>query len=105
MEKYVKLSDIMTVLDKSYEEPGYWHTGETFFAGICEAKSVISDLPTIEIEEPEVGSWMPTSKKPEVHAGMKCSLCKARISYKDYYGGQHNYCYKCGAKMNKEDEV
>ena len=32
-------------------------------------------------------------------------VVKAKISYKDYYGGQHNYCYKCGAKMTKEDHL
>ena len=51
MEEYVKLSEIIAVLDKLYEEPGYWHTGETFFAGICEAKSAIMDLPTVQLKE------------------------------------------------------
>ena len=47
--------------------------------------------------------WIPVSTKPGVHAGMKCSLCKAKISYKDFYSGNHNYCHKCGAKMIKEN--
>ncbi len=58
---------------------------------------VLEELPAVE------GKWIPVSQKPGVHAGMKCSICKAKISYKDYYGGQHRYCYKCGAKMTKED--
>lgn len=49
------------------------------------------------------GKWIPTSNKPGVHAGMKCFLCKARISYREYFNGQHNYCHKCGAMMLKED--
>lgn len=44
-------------------------------------------------------TWIPASNKPNVFAGMKCSNCKARISYSEYYNGNHNYCYKCGAKM------
>ena len=48
------------------------------------------------------GRWISVSSKPGVYAGMKCSICKAKISYRDYYSGQHNYCYKCGAKMTKE---
>lgn len=56
--------------------------------------------PVLEVLE---GKWIPVSQKPGVYAGMKCSICKARISYSDYYHGQHNYCYKCGAKMSKED--
>ena len=51
----------------------------------------------------EESKWIPVSTKPGVYAGMKCSLCKAKISYKDFYSGNHNYCYKCGAKMIKED--
>lgn len=47
--------------------------------------------------------WIPVSTKPGVYAGMKCSSCKAKISYKEFYSGNHNYCYKCGAKMIKED--
>ena len=47
--------------------------------------------------------WIPVSTKPGVYAGMKCSLCKAKISYRDFYSGNHNYCHKCGAKMIKED--
>lgn len=61
------------------------------------------ELPTLEELPAAAGKWIPVSQKPGVHAGMKCSICKAKISYKDYYGGQHNYCYKCGAKMTKED--
>jgi hypothetical protein len=52
--------------------------------------------------EQEEAKWIPVSTKPGVYAGMKCSLCKARISYSEFYGGNHNYCYKCGAKMSKE---
>jgi hypothetical protein len=71
----------------------------------CTHKLIV-DLQALEsatLKEPEVGKWVPVSSKPGAHAGMKCSICKAKISYRDYYGGQHNYCYKCGAKMVKED--
>ena len=48
------------------------------------------------------GKWIPASTKPGVYAGMKCSECKARITYSEYNNGQHLYCHKCGAKMIKE---
>ena len=51
----------------------------------------------------EEAKWIPASTKPGVHVGMKCSLCGARIKYSEFYNGNHNYCYKCGAKMTKED--
>ena len=39
MEIYVKLKDVEELLNKLYNEPGYQHTGETFYAGICAVKS------------------------------------------------------------------
>ena len=50
---------------------------------------------------PKSGKWIPASNKPGVQAGMKCSLCKARITYSEYHNGQHLYCHKCGAKMEE----
>ena len=48
------------------------------------------------------GKWIPASTKPGVHAGKKCSECKARITYSEHFNGQHLYCHKCGARMLKE---
>ena len=45
------------------------------------------------------GKWISASTKPGVQIGMKCSLCGARIKYSEFFNGNHNYCYKCGAKM------
>ena len=50
------------------------------------------------------GEWVPASTKPGVYAGMKCSLCKARITYSEYYNKQHLYCHKCGARMNNPED-
>jgi DNA-directed RNA polymerase subunit RPC12/RpoP len=35
---------------------------------------------------------------------MKCSECKARITYSEHFNGQHLYCHKCGARMIKEKD-
>ena len=59
-------------------------------------------LPPANVEAVRPGKWLPASTKPGVYAGMKCSECKARISYSDYNHGQHLYCHKCGAKMCEE---
>ena len=53
-------------------------------------------------EPKKIGKWIPASTKPGVYAGMKCSECKARITYSEHFNGQHLYCHKCGAKMIKE---
>jgi hypothetical protein len=60
---------------------------------------------TETIEPPRYGRWIPASTKPGVHAGMKCSECKARISYSEHFNGQHLYCHKCGAKMTKNEDL
>ena len=63
---------------------------------------IIDSCPT-EIVEPVIyGKWIPASTKPGVNAGMKCSECKARITYSEHFNGQHLYCHKCGARMLKE---
>lgn len=60
---------------------------------------------TIEgVEEPKESKWIPASEKLGVNIGMKCALCKARISYSEFFNGNHNYCYRCGAKMIKEEK-
>ena len=32
-------------------------------------------------------------------SGYKCPICKARMSNADVLNGNHNYCYKCGEKL------
>ena len=63
----------------------------------------VEKLPPGDIEPPRYGKWIPASTKPGVYAGMKCSLCKARISYSEHFNGQHLYCHKCGARMVKDE--
>jgi hypothetical protein len=66
--------------------------------------SIKTYVPNADVEPIRYGKWIPASTKPGVHAGMKCSLCKARISYSEHFNGQHLYCHKCGAKMTKDKE-
>ena len=46
------------------------------------------------------GEWIEASSKPYAACGKKCSLCGARIRYSEFGHGNHNYCHKCGAKMD-----
>jgi DNA-directed RNA polymerase subunit RPC12/RpoP len=64
--------------------------------------SVADYLITNNVQVQKTARWIPASTKPGIHAGMKCSECKARISYSEHFNGQHLYCHKCGAKMVKE---
>jgi formamidopyrimidine-DNA glycosylase len=47
------------------------------------------------------GEWIEASNKPYAACGKKCSLCGARISYREYGHGNHKYCHKCGAHMSR----
>ena len=55
-------------------------------------------------EQQKIGKWISASTKPGVQIGMKCSLCGARIKYSEFFNGNHNYCYKCGARMIKDEQ-
>ena len=48
--------------------------------------------------------WVSASKKQGVNIGMKCSLCGARIKNSEFFNGNHNYCHKCGAKMDEKED-
>lgn len=47
--------------------------------------------------------FVPVSNKPDVRVGMKCSLCNARVSYRDVFSGTHRFCYKCGVEIGGGD--
>lgn len=102
MEKFYRVSDVNEILNKLAKEPAYYHDGEGFYNGVCAVEGELMCLEPVELAETKVGKWVPASTKPGVHAGMKCSECKARITYSEHFNGQHLYCHKCGAKMIKE---
>lgn len=72
---------------------------QKFFADVC-----VATAPTVDAVEVVHGGWIHASNKPGVWIGMKCSLCGARIRYSEYTNGNHNYCHKCGAKMDGGNE-
>lgn len=63
--------------------------------------ALIERLPAADVVEVKHGKWISASKKQGVNIGMKCSICGARIKYSEFFNGNHNYCHKCGAKMDK----
>lgn len=56
--------------------------------------------PTADVQEVKHGKWIKASEK--AYIGMKCSRCKARIRYSEYFSGNYLYCHKCGAKMDEQ---
>ena len=96
---YIELEDIVKYTEEIKPEFAPLHRAviDAVVYGIS------NNVPTAEIEQ-KTAKWIPASTKPGVHAGMKCSNCRARITYSEYFNGQHLYCHKCGAKMIKENE-
>lgn len=67
---------------------------------LCEAIQLACEaLYNIGFRKQSEGEWIEASNKPYAACGKKCSLCGARISYREYGHGNHKYCHKCGAKM------
>lgn len=52
----------------------------------------------VKTSEVKHGKWIFASER--VNIGMKCSLCGARIKNSEFFNGNHNYCHKCGARMD-----
>ena len=50
-EEYIKLSDVLAILERLKKEPGYWHTGETFYAGVYAVESEVVDRPVSKFKE------------------------------------------------------
>ena len=98
---YVKKRDVQACLEQLAAEHLIGNDFDTFIS-LPEAQDKIEELTVVEVKPVKYGTWIPASTKPGVHAGMKCSECKARITYSKHFNGQHLYCHKCGAKMVKE---
>ena len=51
------------------------------------------------LREVQRGAWVPCKN----NSGYKCSECGARIKNSDFFNGNHLWCHKCGAKMDKKN--
>lgn len=89
MEKFISENDVKELLLGLDSLP--WEE---------EVEDVVNQLPATDVVEVRYGKWISASKKQGVQIGMKCSLCGARIKYSEFFNGNHNYCHKCGAKMD-----
>lgn len=71
-----------------------------YCAAINDCMNALDEQPAADAVEVRHGKWVSASKKQGVNIGMKCSLCGSRIKYSEFFNGNHNYCHKCGAKMD-----
>lgn len=98
-ENYISLTDIFKYRDDIRDKfaPLHREVINAFVYGLTQ-------LPPAEVEPINYGRWIPASDKPGVKIGMKCSECKARITYSEFFNGNHNYCHKCGVEMINASE-
>lgn len=100
MEKYVKLTDVINLIDKLAKEPAYQHVGEDWRNGVASVGSEVCELPAVELEEPKTpGKWIKLVKdigNGRTLTKYQCSECGV------YLAVEANYCPNCGVKMIKE---
>lgn len=96
---YVKLDDVLSVLKTRRLNTRSIEVSDN----IQQCINQINKLPVEAFcmpPAPEIcGKWISASTKPEVNAGMKCSICGARIKNSEHFNGNHRFCHKCGARM------
>lgn len=64
---------------------------------VISSKKYLENYIEEECSKRKLAEWIETSNKTRL--GKKCSVCHARISYTDFFNGNHLYCHKCGSFM------
>lgn len=86
MDEYIKLKDILHILDLVMTDDAIKHTGKAI-------RKRLKELPTIEVKR---GQWV---KKPSRFGSSYemygCSLCGWTFTFKPDY----SFCPRCGAEM------
>lgn len=90
----IKRSDALKAVCETCSEHG--EEGESC-ASHCGDYALIQNIPAADVESVVRARWLPTKN----FSGLKCSNCKARVKIGSYR--THNFCYKCGAKMDGEE--
>lgn len=94
---YVKLDDVLDVLKTRRLNTRSIEVSDN----IQQCINQIKKLPVEDITSTTetCGKWISASTKPGVNAGMKCSICGARIKNSEHFNGNHRFCHKCGTRM------
>ena len=56
-KEYIEREAVEEILYKYANEPEYWHTGETFYAGVSAVELDILALPSAAVTEVKYGEW------------------------------------------------
>ena len=69
---------------------------------IVDIREIVNDVPTADVQTVKHGKWiLDEDSSSEEEKCYRCSNCKA-ILEEDYKWHNHNYCYNCGTRMDKE---
>lgn len=73
----------------------------------CDMKDgadIFNDAPTEDVQPVVHAKWfLDGNSSSEEEKCYRCSNCKAVLE-EDYKWRNHNYCYHCGARMDKKEE-
>ena len=99
MAEYINKTAAYEMLRKMEEEHNLSFSKEAY----NKAAIMISTMPTEDVQPVKHGKWiLDEDSSSEEEKCYRCSNCKAVLE-EDYKWHNHNYCYHCGAKMDKKE--
>lgn len=101
MEKYVKLEEVINLIDKLAKEPAYQHVGENWHNGVCSVGCEVCELPTVELNIKAPQAKWTLSYEGLLGSDYICSNCgtPAIENNTGHYNTLTDYCRGCGAYM------
>lgn len=101
MEKYIKLSDVVNLLDKMTKEPGYQHVGEDWYTGVYSVSTEIYQLPTTILDEHFMCAEWISDREGFLDSDYGCSACGklADEGNSGHFNTLTPFCKNCGRKM------
>lgn len=105
MEKYVKLENVINLIDRLAKEPAYQHAGEDWHNGVCSVGCEVCSLPAVELVEQALeAEWVP-EREGFLGSDYRCSNCGtlADESNSGHCSVLTKFCKHCGRKMKHKE--
>lgn len=109
MARYIDADNLIKKMQEQYNnllnDDGYY---DHFTQGYEEALSTVENEPTADVQEVRHGRWI----RATTYGSYTCSICGAMDTdcddypcYGNYRVLDQQYCSRCGAKMDLEENV
>ena len=99
MPEYYEATAVNKILEKLSNEPAYYHTGETFFAGVSAVEMELICLPKSEVRKAVHGSWRLETDEEMPDPLFKLVVCsECGKTTNDTFP----FCPYCGAIMDQK---